>query len=491
VRAKPLAAATLIGKSALVRFVVESARLAAMREVSIEDEGPETSFAWLGQDRIAFQVFGDGEIDLLYVSASGDPVDLRWNWPPYAHFLRRLGTLARVITFDPRGLGSSDRPSGEPLPTWEQWVDDARAVLDTAASERAVLFGIGNHGPIATLFAASHPTRTRGLILANALVRSSGIPDVSDPSAPAFSWDPRFRGRAATQEFITQAWGTPAIVNVANPDAARDRAFVRWCLRSYQLGYSPRDATEIYGWETQLDVRNALASVGVPTLVLHREGCQAIALDQGRYLAAHIPGARLVELPGRDISLFTEPSEPGLRQVEAFLAELHGPSEADRALATILFTDMVGSTQQLSAVGDQAWRNLLDSHDVVARTVVEQHGGRVVRTTVTTGDGILATFDGPGRAIRCALALADALRPLGVQIRAGLHTGEVESRENDIAGIAVHIAARVLEVASANELLVSAAVPMLVAGSGFDFDDRGAHELKGIDGTWQLFAVKR
>jgi class 3 adenylate cyclase len=457
-----------------------------MRGISIDDEAPETQFAWLGEDRVAFQVFGDGDVDLLYVSASGDPIDLRWNWPPYARFLRRLGTVARVVTFDPRGLGSSDRPSGDPLPSWERWVDDARAVLDTAGSERAVLLGVGNHGPIATLFAASHPSRTRGLVLANALAWASE-PDATDT---AIRSDPRVRDRMATEEFTTQVWGTPTLVEFANPDAASDPAFVRWCLRSYNLGYSPRDAIEIYGWETQMDVRNVLPSVRVPTLVLHRENCQAVPLDNGRYLATHIPEAQLVALPGRDISVFTEPAEPPVEHIEQFLHGLHGATESDRALAAILFTDMVGSTQQLSDAGDRAWRNLLDSHDVVARTVVEQHGGRLVRTTVTTGDGILATFDGPGRAIRCALALADALRPLGIQIRAGLHTGEVENREDDIAGIAVHIAARVLDAAGANELMVSAAVPMLVAGSGFTFDDRGEHELKGVPGTWKLFAVQ-
>jgi class 3 adenylate cyclase/alpha-beta hydrolase superfamily lysophospholipase len=457
-----------------------------MREVSIEDQGPETRFAWLGEDRVAFQVFGDGDIDLLYVSASGDPVDLRWNWPPYARFLHRLGTFARVITFDPRGLGSSDRPSGEPLPSWEQWVDDARAVLDTAESERAVVFGLANHGPIATLFAASHPTRTRGLILANA--PAWGPVDVPEPAEGAVRWDPRMRDRTVVRQFITQAWGTPAIVEIADPDAARDPAFVRWSLRSIQLGYSPRDASEIYGWETQMDVRGTLPSVRVPTLVLHREDCQTIPLFNGRYLAAHIPGAQLVVLPGRDINLFTEPAEPGLQHVQTFLRGLHGPSESDRALAAILFTDLVRSTERLSVLGDRAWRNLLDSHDVISRTVVEQHSGRLIKTT---GDGILATFDGPGRAIRCAIALRDALRPLGLEIRAGLHTGEVEIRGTDIAGIAVHIAARVLEAAGPGELLVSAAVPMLVAGAGFEFDDRGSnHELKGIDGAWQLFAVR-
>jgi class 3 adenylate cyclase len=236
-----------------------------------------------------------------------------------------------------------------------------------------------------------------------------------------------------------------------------------------------------------MNVRNVLASVRVPTLVLHREGCQVAPLEDGRYLAEHIAGAQLAVLPGGDVSLYSEPAAPGLQQIEAFLRGLHVPSQPDRALAAILFPDFVGSTKQLTALADQAWRNLLDSHDVIARTVVEQHSGRLVKTT---GDGILATFDGPGRAIRCAFALREALRPLGLEIRPGLHTGEVELRGTDIAGIAVHIATRVLEAAATSELLVSAAVPMLVAGAGFEFDDRGSHELKGIDGIWQLFAVR-
>jgi class 3 adenylate cyclase len=291
----------------------------------------------------------------------------------------------------------------------------------------------------------------------------------------------------AIQEFVAQTWGTPALAEFVMPDAARDPAFLRWVLRSIRLAYSPRDASTLFGEETQMDVRRALTSVRAPTLVLHREHYPAVALEHGRYLAEHIPGAQLVVLPGRDIQLFSEPVEPGLQRIDEFLRGLHGPSESDRALAAILFTDFVGSTTHLSALGDRAWRNLLDSHDVIARTVVEQHSGRLIKTT---GDGILATFDGPGRAIRCAIALRDALRPLGVEIRAGLHTGEVEIRGTDIAGIAVHIATRVLEAAAAGELLVSAAVPMLVAGAGFEFDDRGQHELKGIDGTWQLLAVR-
>jgi class 3 adenylate cyclase len=382
--------------------------------------------------------------------------------------------------FDRRGSGSSDRASGEPLPPWEQWADDARAVLDAVGSERAVLFGLSDGGPIAILFAASHPHRTRGLILANTAASFAA-------AETAAFFNPRLRDQTAIQEFVAQAWGTPAMAEFAFPDAARDPAFLRWALRSLRLAYSPRDASTLFAAQTQMDVRSTLASVRVPTLVLHREDYPSIALDHGRYLAEHIPGAKLVVLPGRDLQLWMEPAAPGLRGIDEFLLGLHGATESDRALAAILFTDFVGSTKHLSALGDHAWRNLLDSHDVIARTVVEQHSGRLIKTT---GDGILATFDGPGRAIRCAIALRDALRPLGLEIRAGLHTGEVEIRGTDIAGIAVHIATRVLEAAAAGELLVSAAVPMLVAGAGFEFDDRGDHTLKGIDGTWKLFAVR-
>jgi pimeloyl-ACP methyl ester carboxylesterase len=444
------------------------------------DEGPETQFALSGEDRVAYQVFGEGDIDLLFASASGDAIDMRWYWPPYADFLRRLATQARVIMFDRRGSGSSDSASGEPLPPWEQWADDARAVLDAVGSERAVLFGLSDGGPIAILFAASHPHRTRGLILANTAASFAA-------AETAASWDPRLRNQTAIQEFVAQAWGTRALAETSFPDAARDPAFLRWALRSIRLAYSPRDASMLFGEQTQMDVRNALASVRVPTLVLHREDYPPIALDSGRYLAEHIPGAQFAVLPGSDLQLFLEPAAPGLQHIEEFLSGLHGATESDRALAAILFTDFVGSTERASALGDRAWRNVLDSHDVVARTVVEQHRGRLVRMT---GDGVLATFDGPGRAIRCAIALGEALRPLGLEIRAGLHTGEVEHRGAGIDGIAVHIAARVVEAAAAGEVLVSAAVPMLVAGSGFDFEDRGEHELKGVPGAWQLFAVK-
>jgi class 3 adenylate cyclase len=444
------------------------------------DEVPETRFALLGEDRIAYQVFGEGDVDLLYTSATGDPIELRWDLPGYASCLRRLGAGARVVMFDRRGSGSSDSASGEPLSSWERWADEARAVLDAVGSERAVILGTVDGGPVAILFAASHPARTRGLVLANTAAWFAAAPDSPEVRG---AWE----DERATSEYVAESWGTPALAEFTAPDAARDPAFLRWFGRSGRLSYSPRDARALSDFMIRMDVRDALGSVRVPTLVLHREGCEVIVLAHGQYLASHIPGARLAVLPGRDCYLFTEPAAEGLHHIEEFLRGLHGVTESDRALAAILFTDFVGSTKQLSALGDRAWRNLLDSHDVIARAAVEQHGGHLVRTT---GDGILATFDGPGRAIRCATALGDALQPLGVEIRAGLHTGEVENRGTDIAGIAVHIAARVLEAAAAGELLVSAAVPMLVAGSGFEFEDRGEHELKGVPGTWQLYAVK-
>jgi class 3 adenylate cyclase len=442
---------------------------------------PDTQYATLGEDRIAYQVFGDGDVDSLWVPASGDCIEMRWDLPPYADYLRWLGGRGRVISFDRRGAGASDAPSGETLPSWERWADDARAVLDAVGSERAVIAGVADSGPTAILFAASHPDRTEGLILINSAARWAAAPDY-----PAGLPE---EALALTFQRLQEAWGTEAFAKFFAPDLVRrEPVWARWFAKSQRMYMSPRDASRLYEFQLSLDVRDALASIRVPTLVLHAEGYEAIPPEHGRYLAAHIAGARLALVPGTDAIIFVEPAVGALnRQIEEFLSALHGAPEPDRALAAILFTDIVGSTERASALGDREWRNLLESHDVVARTVVEQHRGRLVKMT---GDGMLATFDGPGRAIRCAMALGDALRPLGLEIRAGLHAGEVEVRGTDIAGIGVHIAARVIACAQPGELLVSAAVPMLVAGSGIEFADRGEHELKGVQGQWRLFAVE-
>jgi class 3 adenylate cyclase len=431
------------------------------------DAIPETRFATLGADRIAYQVFGEGDVDLLYVSATGDPIELRWDWPAYAQFLRRLGSHARVITFDRRGSGSSDNPSGQSLAGWEHWADDARAVLDAAESAGAVLFGSADGGPVTLLFAASHPQRTRGLILANTF---AFISDAAE----------------AAGQFVQQAWGSRALVEFTMPDAARDPAFVRFWERSNRMSFTPRDVT-LMVQQQQVDLRAVLPTVRAPTLVLHREHYSAISLDSGRELAANIAGARFAILPGRDGLLFTEPSAEALQLIADFLGGMRETTESDRALAAILFTDIVSSTARAAEIGDRAWRDLRESHDAIARSIVEQHRGQLVKST---GDGVLATFDGPGRAIRGALALRDALRTLGLETRAGLHAGEIEVLADDIAGIAVHIASRVQSAAEPGEILVSATVPMLVTGAGFEFDDRGEHELKGVPGTWHLYAVR-
>jgi class 3 adenylate cyclase len=437
---------------------------------------PETQYATLGKDRIAYQVFGEGDLDLLWVPASGDCIDLRWDLPPYAQYLEWLGGKSRVISFDRRGVGASDAPTGDSLPLWEQWAEDARAVLDAIGSHGAVICGGADSGPATILFAGSHPARTRGLVLMNTAARFMAAPDYP-AGLPEESL-------ALMTRFVQDNWGSENMAQLATPDQLGNPDFLRWFAKGARLYMSPSEASRVMYYQQSLDVREMLPLIQAPTLVLHREEVQFIPVEQGRYLAENIAGAKLVILPGNGAFMFTD--DAAKPHLDEFLASLVSVVEPDRALATILFTDIVSSTERLSALGDREWRNLLDTHDSLCRTLVDQHRGRVVKTT---GDGVLATFDGPGRAIRCAIALRDALRPLGIEIRAGLHTGEVEVMQADIAGIGVHIAARVLEAAGPGELLVSPPVPMLVAGAGFEFGDRGEHVLKGVPGSWQLYAI--
>jgi class 3 adenylate cyclase/pimeloyl-ACP methyl ester carboxylesterase len=442
-----------------------------------EEEVPEIRYVSMDDDRIAYQVFGAGDVDLIFLSPSGDSIDSRWEWPAYASFLRQLGDSARVIMFDQRGRGVSDTPSGDALPSWERYADETRVVLDAVGSERAVLFGLTDSAATAVMFAATHPTRTQGLILGNATARFVATPD--QPS--------ELKRQEELSRFAQEAWGTEAFAQFGAPDAATDPAFRRWFAKSQRLSLRPREAAQLLRFEHTMDMRGALASVSAPTLVLHRAGWNIIAPDEGRYLAEQIRGARFALVPGYDGTFYTEPVGEILKHFADFLGALHGPVKSDRALAAILFTDIVDSTATAAALGDKEWRNLLEIHDVMARTIVAQHRGRLIKMT---GDGMLVTFEGPGKAIACALALCDSLRPLGLEIRAGLHTGEIELRGTDIAGIGVHIAARVLEAASPGDLVVSGAVPMLVAGSGIEFEERGEHELKGVPGYWKLFAVR-
>ena len=436
-------------------------------------EIPKTRYARLGGDRIAYQVFGDGGIDFLQMTSLGICIDLVWDYAPYASFLRWLGERARVILFDGRGAGASDAPSGDALPGWEQWADEALAVLDAVGSERSVICGAPDSGATAIIFAATQPARTLGLLTMNTI---------------GYLTEEERRDRSSMGELATDVWGTEELARWIMPEVAkRDPDFCAWYARMQRLCMSPSAAAQVLAHQVQsVDLRDALGLVRVPTLLIHDEHHKLSSTEHGIYLAEHIEGARLALVQGDGGFVFANRST--WSTIDEFLSGLVAVPEPDRALAAVLFTDIVGSTATASALGDREWRNLLETHDAVARTVVSQHRGRVVKTT---GDGVLATFDGPGRAIRCATALRDALRPLGIEIRAGLHTGEVEVRGDDIAGIGVHIAARVLEAAKPGDLVVSPAIPMLVAGAGFEFEERGDHELKGVPGTWKLFAVTR
>ncbi len=448
-------------------------------ETVVVDDQPETRYTTLGKDRIAYQVFGEGPPDVVYMSAMGEAIDARWEWPPYASFLRRLGSFSRLIMFDRRGIGASDPLAQEGVSTWEGWADDVRTVLDEVGSERATILGTQETGPIAILFAATQPERTQALVLVN-----TGACARRDPDYP---WGMSAAEAENVHTLIEERWGTEALGELAGADSAGDRAYLRWVAKATRMSCSPREAGLYLRWVFVMDVRSVLHTIRVPTLVLHRTDIAMTTIDQGRYMADHIPGARFVEVPGNHISPYNKPSAPILDHIEEFLTGVSPTAESDRALAAVLFTDIVGSTERASALGDRRWRALLETHDGVSRTIIEQHRGRLIKTT---GDGVLATFDGPGRAIRGAFALRDALHPLGIEIRAGLHTGEIELREGDVGGIGVHVAARVLDYAGAGELVVSGAVPLLVTGSGLTFDDRGEHELKGIPGTWRLFAVE-
>jgi len=440
------------------------------------NEIPPARFAKLGDDRIAYQIVGDGPVDLLWVAGIGDALDARWEYGPYANLLWRLASFSRLIMMDRRGMGASDPVPLEALPSWEEFVDDALAVLDAAGSERTVLLGCNDATPTALLFAATRPERTRSLILFNTTVVSADEASMSEDE-----WESIL---AAFEE----NWGTEEGAVLANPDQSDDPVLIRFQAKNMRMTCSPKQAGAYLRQNQAVDIRHVIPSITVPTLVMHRQDTPPYTyIETSQSLAAQIPGARFVAVPGKGLYIFEKPYAQILDHIEAFVTGISPTADINRALATILFTDIVGSTEQASALGDRRWRGLLESHDALASSIVNQHGGRLVRHT---GDGVLATFDGPGRAIRCAAAFRDALAALGITIRAGLHAGEVEQRGEDIGGIAVHLAARVLEQAGPNEVLTSSAVPLLVAGSRIEFEDRGEYELKGIPGSWRLFAVE-
>jgi class 3 adenylate cyclase len=439
---------------------------------------PETSYAWVGSDRLAYQVLGKGPPDLVFTMGPFSHVDIFWEDPQMALFLRRLASFSRLIRFDRRGTGASDPLPQNPLPPWEAYTQELTAVMDAAGSQRAALLAAGPEaGPMALFFAGTKPERTTALILVDATARYL----VADDYPIGFP-------REAAEAMIARAeelWGTEAFAGSYVPARAGDERFRRWSARLERAVASKRAVGAYLRALLEVDVRSVLPLIQAPTLVVaHREFPQ-LPVAHGRYLAEHIPRARLVELPG-DLPIVWGQPELVLEVVEEFLVGAHPSVELTRVLATVLFTDIVDSTGQAERMGDRRWRQLLDVHDELAGRLVEQWGGRLVKTT---GDGILATFDGPGRAIGCAAALRDELGELGVRIRAGLHTGEVELRGDDVGGIAVHLAARVMATAGAGEIVVSRTVRDLVVGSDVVLQDRGNRRLKGVEGDWQLFSL--
>ena len=438
---------------------------------------PEIRYAKSGDLNIAYEVIGDAERDLMFIPGYVSHLDLFNQIPFIRAGFERASRFARVITFDKRGSGLSDPVAG--APTLEDRMEDMKAVLDAAGSEKTALFAISEGGPTALLFAATYPERVSAIVLYGAMARSTWAPDY-EIAAPA---EDLLEGGALLLEY----WGQGVNVEVFSPSVADDPAArAQWAKLERQAS-SPAQVLPLFLMFLEVDVRNILPSIHVPTLVLHRRGDRVVNVRHGRYLAEHIPGAKIVEFPGIDHTLTSgEDPTPIFDEIETFLTGVRPKTEPDRMLATVMFTDVVGSTEKAAALGDQKWRTLLEDQQRVVRKHLERFDGREIKTM---GDGFLATFDGPARAIKCGHAVANDVRSLGIELRVGLHAGEVEVLGDDIGGIAVHIASRVGHLAGANEVLVSETVKGLVAGSGITFEERGEHELKGVPDTWRLFAA--
>jgi pimeloyl-ACP methyl ester carboxylesterase len=440
---------------------------------------PETHYATSGDATIAYQVAGDGPIDLVLVLGFATHLELQWELEAFAHFFERLASFSRLVLFDKRGTGLSD-PVTE-VPTLEQRIDDVRAVMDAAGVERAAFLGVSEGGPMSVLFAATHPERVTALVLHGSMARTTQAPD--------YPWaSPADALREAAAEFIAPYWGLEAsgTVELFAPSFAHDRRTVDFTARMERSAASPAMVQRIFEMFLDIDVRSVLPAIQVPTLVTHRRGDRVVNWRAGRDLAARIPGARYVEVPGIDHLPWAGDAEPVLGEIEEFLTGARSAPEPDRVLATVMFTELVGGTERAAEMGDARWREHLAAHRADVRRELTRFRGREVKTM---GDGCLATFDGPARAIRCGQAITDAARSSGLDVRVGLHCGEVELIGDDVGGIAVHVAARVGALAGAGEVLVSSTVKDLVAGSGIRFADRGARHLKGIEDDWHLFAA--
>jgi class 3 adenylate cyclase/alpha-beta hydrolase superfamily lysophospholipase len=439
---------------------------------------PQTRYARSGELHIAYQVVGDGPIDLVYVPSWISQVEHYWEEPSVARYFNRLASFSRLIMFDRRGSGLSDPVAS--APTLEEQMDDVVAVMDAASSERAAVFALLEGGAMAALFAATHPERTTALVLYEAMPRMSWAPD--------YDWAIRREEREAyLRSGGIDTWGDGSRILALSPKSAGNPRLREWYARLERLAASPGTAAKLMMMNSEVDVRAVLPSIQVPTLVLHREGDKFIDIRHSRYLAANIPDARYVELPGDEALGFGSHTEPELEEIEEFLTGARHSADAERILATVMFSDIVDSTSRAAEMGDRRWRDLLQSIEGSVTRELARFRGRAVKTM---GDGFLATFDGPARAIRCATAIRDAAQAeYGLEVRSGLHTGEIELIGDDVGGIAVHIGARVGSSAGPGDVLVSGTVKDLVVGSGIPFEDRGECELKGVPGRWRLWAV--
>jgi pimeloyl-ACP methyl ester carboxylesterase/class 3 adenylate cyclase len=446
---------------------------------------PETRYTkTIDGVHIAYQVVGSGSIDIVFVIGWTTNVEALWEEASVAKFLTRLASMSRLIVFDKRGVGMSDRVPETALPTLETRMDDVRAVMDAAGSERAVVLGVSEGGPLSLLFAATYPERTIALILFGTMARFAWAPD--------FPWGATEEESGQVLDSIDRSWGTEEYASSAlrlwaAPGSADDPRLVSWLTSYMRRGASPGSAMALERMNFGMDVRHVLPAIHVPTLVLARTGDKDFPIDATRQMAHQIPGAKLVEYPGDDHFFWVGDQLALLNDIERFMLGVRDDeAELDRVLATVMFTDIVGSTARAAALGDHQWTALLDTHHAMIRSLLGRFRGREIDTA---GDGFLATFDGPIRAVRCALAATRAVQDIGLEIRAGLHTGEVELSEHGVRGIAVHIGARVAALAGASEVLASSTVKDLVAGSALRFEDVGEQVLKGVPGSWRIYRV--
>jgi pimeloyl-ACP methyl ester carboxylesterase len=439
---------------------------------------PRTQYAKSGRVHIAYQVLGEGSLDLVLVHGWLSHLELLWDQPAAARSLRRLASFSRLILFDKRGTGLSDPVPVDQPPTLEQRMDDVRAVMDAASSERAALMGTSEGGPMNLLFAATHPMRTAALILVGSYARLAADFD--------YPWGTPPDVKDKLLDRIDREWGTGVMLSAIAASHTNDPQMREWWARYQRQAASPGASVALLRMAYDSDVRAVLGTIRAPTLILHRTQDRMMPVGHSRYLAQHIQGAKFVELPGQDHLFFAGDADGLLDEIREFLTGTREPGEPERILATVLFADIVASTERAAHLGDHRWHELLDGYYELARRELTRFRGREIDTA---GDGFFAAFDGPARAVRCAQAIATRVRTLGIEVRAGLHTGECEIIGEKLGGIAVHIGARVAALARPGEVLVSNTVKDLVAGSGLTFAERGAHGLKGVPGEWRLYAV--